>query len=155
MSSIIFEHGGTVDKFIGDGIMVILGAPTPMSIPDQVDRAHHCAKAMQSALANMNEAWQTEENYSFRMRIGMHCGPAIVGSFGGPQRSDYTVVGHTVNIASRVENMAEADDIVMTEAVIAWLPAEAWEPLGAFKVKGLDLELPLFRVKKSAFGQVA
>jgi class 3 adenylate cyclase len=89
------------------------------------------------------------------MRIGMHCGSAIVGSFGGPQRADYTAVGHSVNIASRVENMAEADDIVMTEAVVAWLPSEEWEPIGSFRVKGLDLELPLFRVKKSRVGQVA
>ncbi len=155
MSAIIFEHGGTVDKFIGDGIMVIFGAPTAMSVQDQVGRAHRCAKAMQAALASLNQEWQRSENYSFHMRIGMHCGSAIVGSFGGPQRADYTVVGHTVNIASRVETMAGADDIVMTEAVTAWLPSAEWEPIGSFKVKGLDLELPLFRVKKSNFGQVA
>jgi signal transduction histidine kinase/class 3 adenylate cyclase/ActR/RegA family two-component response regulator len=155
MSAIIFEHGGTVDKFIGDGIMIIFGAPTPMTVQDQVNRAHRCAKAMQQALTRLNEEWQRVENYSFHMRIGMHCGSAIVGSFGGPQRADYTAVGHTVNIASRVETMADADDIVMTEAVTAWLPAAEWEPIGSFKVKGLDLELPLFRVKKSSFGQVA
>jgi signal transduction histidine kinase/class 3 adenylate cyclase/CheY-like chemotaxis protein len=155
MSTIIFEHGGTIDKFIGDGIMIIFGAPTPMSMQEQVDRAHRCAKAMQRNLVSMNEEWLRTENYSFQMRIGMHCGAAIVGSFGGPQRADYTVVGHTVNIASRVETMADADDIVMTEAVTAWLPSAEWEPLGSFKVKGLDLELPLFRVKKSGIGQVA
>jgi signal transduction histidine kinase/class 3 adenylate cyclase/PleD family two-component response regulator len=155
MSAIIFEHGGTVDKFIGDGIMIIFGAPTPMSVQDQVDRAYRCAKAMQRALAVLNEEWQQAEHYTFHMRIGMHCGPAIVGGFGGPQRADYTAVGHTVNLASRVETMADADDIVMTEAVTAWLPEGAWEPIGSFKVKGLDLELPLFRVKKSSMGQVA
>jgi signal transduction histidine kinase/class 3 adenylate cyclase/PleD family two-component response regulator len=155
MSAIIFEHGGTVDKFIGDGIMIIFGAPTPMSVQDQVDRAHRCAKAMHVALAALNVEWQRAEHYTFHMRIGMHCGPAIVGSFGGPQRADYTAVGHTVNLASRVETMADADDIVMTEAVTAWLPEDAWEPIGSFKVKGLDLELPLFRVKKSRMGQVA
>jgi signal transduction histidine kinase/class 3 adenylate cyclase/DNA-binding NtrC family response regulator len=155
MSAIIFEHGGTIDKFIGDGIMVIFGAPTVMSVQEQVIRAHRCAKAMQAMLVQLNDEWCVTENYSFHMRIGMHCGSAIVGSFGGPQRADYTAVGHTVNIASRVENMAEADDIVMTEAMVAWLPPDEWEAIGAFKVKGLDLELPLFRVKKSRVGQVA
>lgn len=155
MGEVIFEHGGTIDKFIGDGVMAIFGAPTAMSAKDQVDRAYRCAVAMQGTLDAMNEVWSQEEKYVFRMRIGMHCGPAIVGSFGGSQRTDYTAVGHTVNIASRVENMAGAGDIVMTAAMTSHLAADTWEPMGSFKVKGLDLELPLFRAKKSGLVQVA
>ncbi len=155
MSQVIFDHGGTIDKFMGDGIMVIFGAPNGMNKLAQIEHAQQCALAMQEALTALNEDWRSQENYDFKMRIGMHCGSAIVGSFGGAQRSDYTVVGHTVNIASRVENLAGPGEIFVTEAVVQYLAPGTWESIGSHKVKGLEIELPLFRLQRPRFERAA
>ncbi len=129
MTTAIFERGGTVDKFIGDGIMALFGAPEELSRREQAIRSIHTAKAMQTSLMKLNEIWQTrgifdQGNIPFlKLRCGIHQGLAIVGMFGGKQRKDYTAIGKTVNIAARLQEAAQPNSILVSEAVIDCLTA--------------------------------
>ena len=97
----IFRAGGTLDKFIGDGIMATFGTPTPVS--DAADRAVRAARGMMTALASLNEDRARRGLPPLVQRIGIHAGPAVVGNVGTPQRLEFTVIGDTVNVASRIE----------------------------------------------------
>jgi class 3 adenylate cyclase len=136
-----------VDKFIGDGVMLIFGAPEPLDSFEQVRRACTCALAMQDAMRDLEASWQAQGFPVFRMRVGIHHGPALVGMFGNERRSDYTVIGPTVNVASRVENAAEPGSIFITQVVRDYLDGESqWETAGSFKLKGIDGESQLYRL---------
>jgi adenylate cyclase len=101
MTSVVFEHGGTVDKFVGDEVMALWNAPL-----DDAEHARHACQAalhMQAALASLNQRWQAEGIAPQRMRIGMHTGVVSVGNMGTPQRFAYTALGDNVNLAARLE----------------------------------------------------
>ena len=115
MNEVIFEHGGTIDKFIGDAIMVLFGAPKEMSKEDQVRRAVFCAKAMQVRLKRLTHGWQREGAGELDMRIGIHHGPAVVGNFGSAQRSDYTAIGPSVNMTARIEAACDPGHVFVSE----------------------------------------
>ena len=89
------------------------------------------------------------------MRIGIHHGPAIVGNFGGPKRSDFTVVGSTVNLASRIQTLADPHSIFISGVVRDLLPDDEWEDAGSHKVKGFNGEQHVYRVKRQASSHVA
>jgi adenylate cyclase len=97
----IFEAGGTLDKFIGDGIMATFGTPEP--VPDAADRAVRAAQGMIAALATLNEERVRRSEKPLAQRIGIHAGPAVVGTVGPPQRLEFGVIGDTVNVAARIE----------------------------------------------------
>ena len=103
MVSVIFEHGGTLDKYIGDGLMVYFGAPVAQE--DHAMRAMNCALAMQARLRAFNAMHQEETPLS--MGIGIHSGPAVVGSIGAAHRREYTAIGDTVNVAARIEQLCK------------------------------------------------
>jgi len=155
MTDVIFEHGGTIDKFLGDGILIFFGAPQSMEAQDQAQRACLCAHAMMQALQQLNQEWEREFHHSFLMRIGLHHGPAIVGSFGGKRRSDYTAIGNTVNIASRVQTKADPGQILMTTAVRDYLPASSWTAAGSYELKGVEGEVLLFALVTEDLKDVA
>jgi class 3 adenylate cyclase len=155
MTEVIFRHGGTIDKFIGDCILVIFGAPEKQPSQDQVIQARNCSLAMFRKLAEINEQWLAKHLPPLKMRIGIHHGSALVGNFGGPQRSDYTAIGHTVNLASRVQSAADEDTILISQVVRDLLPDDEWEDAGSYKVKGVASEQRLYRVKKDGLGKVA
>ncbi len=144
MTDVIFRHGGTIDKFIGDGIMVIFGAPTPMSTVAQAQRASACAAAMMEELDRLNQSWRIDFQWEFQMRIGLHQGPSIVGSFGGERRQDYTVVGSAVNIASRIEADAEPNQILLTMAVAQHLRPEQVRAAGARQLRGVSMDVDVY-----------
>ncbi|HET9238380.1 MAG TPA: adenylate/guanylate cyclase domain-containing protein [Oligoflexus sp.] len=148
MSDVIFAERGTIDKFIGDAIMVIFGAPSPLPPEEQALAAVRCARKMQDKLLELNKAWELSEGQHFEMRIGIHQGQAVVGTFGGSRRSDYTVVGTTVNIAARVENIADPNSILVTEAIIRFLHPAEFSQRGHFRLRGLDVDVPLFRIEQ-------
>ncbi|WP_176736726.1 response regulator [Oligoflexus tunisiensis] len=148
MTEVIFQEGGTIDKFIGDAVMVIFGAPEAMPVEEQVEKACRCARLMHEGLAALGQTWESEGMPRFEMRIGIHHGPATVGMFGGSRRSDYTVIGPTVNLASRVESVASPGEILMTSVVRDYLRDDNWEKAGSFNLKGVGGGITLYRLKQ-------
>lgn len=102
-AEVIARHGGTIDKFIGDGIMILWGAPT--ALPDAALHACRAALALQRALAALNARWRAQGRVEFDTCIGIHSGPAVVGVLGAKDRLAYTALGDTVNVASRLEGL--------------------------------------------------
>jgi adenylate cyclase len=100
-TDIIFKYDGTVDKFIGDAVMAIFGAP--VAHPDDAERAVRAAWDMKSALDKLNDRWTTQGKHTFAIGVGLNTGEAIVGNMGSHQAMGYTVIGDTVNLASRLE----------------------------------------------------
>ncbi|WP_103669090.1 response regulator [Pseudanabaena sp. BC1403] len=138
MTEAIFSNGGTVDKFIGDGIMALFGAPEDCSPNEQVRRAVLTAKHMQRSLAKLNEQWATQGIPQVKFRCGIHQGTAVVGMFGSAERSDYTAIGPTVNIAARIQAAAEPDCILVSAAVADYLNDEELRKCEPLKLKGID-----------------
>jgi adenylate cyclase len=103
MVAAVFAHNGTLDKYMGDGLMAYFGAP--MAQPDHPVQALRCAFAMQSALVTLNAARMRESKPPLRLSVGLHTGPAVVGAIGPANRREFTAVGDTVNIAARLENL--------------------------------------------------
>jgi class 3 adenylate cyclase len=150
MSDVIFAERGTIDKFIGDAIMVIFGAPSSLPPEEQALAAVRCARKMQEKLSELNRMWELNEGQHFEMRIGIHQGQAVVGTFGGKRRSDYTVVGTSVNIAARVENIADPNSILVTDAITRFLDPRDFTLHGRYRLRGLDMEVPLFRIEQKS-----
>jgi len=114
MVGVVFEHEGTLDKYIGDGLMVYFGAPAAQG--DHASRAVRCAIAMQQSLVTFNAA--RPDQLPLRMGIGIHTGTAVVGSIGALHRREYTAIGDTVNLAARIEQLCKLhpQDILVSKA---------------------------------------
>ncbi len=102
VASTVLRNGGTIDKFLGDGTMSFFGAPEPHD--DDFDRAVTCAIEIDRFSDTFAEKWSAQGFDVGETRIGVYCGPAVVGNFGGRDRFDYTALGDTVNTASRLES---------------------------------------------------
>lgn len=146
MNDIIFKHGGTIDKFIGDAIMVMFGAPAQMDSKEQAERATACANEMQAAMAVMAKAWELRSAGHLKMRIGIHQGDAVVGNFGSDRRSDYTCIGPTVNLAARIESACKPGMVFVSEQLKGLLPEATAESVGEFELKGVDGKQSLYRL---------
>lgn len=131
MTEIIFEHGGTLDKYIGDGLMAIFGAPTTSE--EDALNAVKAAVTMQKRLKLLNTELASEGYGNISIGIGLHTGEATIGYIGSDKRSEYTAIGDTVNLASRLESNAEGGQILMSEATAAasgnMIPVNVREPL--------------------------
>ena len=137
MNQIIFEHDGVIDKFVGDSIMIIWGAPKAMDPEEQVRKAAQCAGAMQDAMIDLNTRWSQDNIPELKMRIGIHNGYIIVGNFGSKIRSDYTAIGPVVNFASRIEGKCEPGCVYFSEEVYQLLPRNLTDIAGDFNIKGI------------------
>lgn len=104
----VFSHGGTINKFTGDGLMALFGVPVARTdtaeIAQDARSAVDCALAMATALADLNQRWQQGDRPYLQMRVGIFTGPIVVGSLGGKERLEYGAIGDSVNIASRLES---------------------------------------------------
>ena len=145
MSEIALKHGATIDKFIGDAVMVIFGAPKSMSTQEQRERSVSCGLAMQEKMQVFTKRCAEKGYPELSMRIGIHQGPAVVGNFGSDKRADYTAIGHTVNIAARIESACEPGSVYVSGAVAEGLLQET-EYAGDFELKGVKSQKPLFKV---------
>ncbi|MBI4988536.1 MAG: adenylate/guanylate cyclase domain-containing protein [Rhodocyclales bacterium] len=133
----IHRHDGTVDKFIGDGIMAFFGAPKALANPSAAAVA--AAQEMLDRLAGLNETLAQEGQTPIRIGIGLHAGDAVVGHVGSTARHEYTAIGDTVNLASRIESLTKevGYPLVCSEAVMHSLDStEGFVNLGAKPVKG-------------------
>ncbi|WP_218109924.1 adenylate/guanylate cyclase domain-containing protein [Oligoflexus tunisiensis] len=147
MSEVVFAHGGVIDKFIGDAIMVVFGAPQELTPAEQAEASTRCALQLVECLQRLNIEWQQRFNTTFAMRIGVHQGPGVVGAFGSERRSDYTVIGHTVNLASRIEGQAMPNQILVSESVARFLTDAQKSYAGSFRLKGIEQPVALFAVR--------
>jgi adenylate cyclase len=114
MTDIIFAHGGTLDKYLGDGLMALFGAPT--ATPEDAANALNAAVAMQRRLLGINEELRKEGLVEVGVGIGLHTGEVIVGYIGSERRSEYTAIGDAVNTASRLESNAKGGQILISDA---------------------------------------
>ncbi len=146
MSEIIFAHGGTLDKYTGDGLMAIFGAPN--TTPEDALNAVKAAVTMQKRLTALNTELKADGFASIEMGIGLHTGEATIGYIGSDKRSEYTAVGDTVNLASRLESNAAGGQILISEATANAtnniFPVAAREPL---TVKNRLQPVNLFEIK--------
>ena len=146
MNEVIFSHGGTIDKFIGDSIMVIFGAPTDCEPPEQAKKATECALAMQTAMNKLNEEWSQNKIPCIQMRIGIHQGPVMVGTFGSARRYDYTAIGPTVDKASLIEGHCEPGHVYVSAEVCDFLDDAITKKVGSYDLEGLDGEHNLYKL---------
>lgn len=112
MTPIIERHGGTLDKFIGDCVMVFFGAPAA----DEKHALHavHMALDMQQEMNRLNESWRKHGYDPLHIGIGIHTGFVTVGNFGSSDFLDYTVIGRAVNLAARIESQAEGGKVLIS-----------------------------------------
>jgi adenylate cyclase len=131
MVEIVFEHGGTLDKFIGDALMSLWGAP--LAHEGDADRAIGAAVAMQRALERLNEEWQREGRPTLSVGIGINVGEVFAGNIGSERRLEYTVIGDAVNTAARLCSEASPGEILISDSLYRALasppPVTALPPL--------------------------
>ena len=156
MVKIINEHGGVVDKFIGDAIMAVWGAPKN-SENDALQAVKACIE-MRKGLDQLNKTRQERGQSPLMIGMGLHFGRAISGTIGSSERMEYTVIGNTVNTASRIEASTKAfgTDLLISQEVVERLGDHFWvDRAGAAEVKGRSDALVLYKVKgvKSATGE--
>jgi adenylate cyclase len=116
MTEIILRHGGTINEFIGDSIVVVFGAP--ISHADDPRRAVACALEMQKAMEQINSRNQAAGHPEIRMGIGINTGEVVAGNIGSRRRAKYDVIGHNVNLASRIESYSLGGQVLVSESTL-------------------------------------
>jgi adenylate cyclase len=145
MSEVVFRNGGTLDKFVGDSLMVLFNAP--VLHPDHEMAAVKTAVEMRRHLREMLPEWKAQGLPEIHMGIGINSGEAVAGSIGTDERMEYTAIGDTVNTAARVCGIAKPDQILVTGNVYEKLPVEfKAAPLGPVQLKGKSQPVPLFEI---------
>jgi adenylate cyclase len=151
MAEIVVQHAGMIDKFQGDAVMAVFGAPDP--VPDHAERALRCALAMQHRQAELNaEGWGSAAVDGLHIGVGVNTGLVIAGAVGGGGRLEYTVIGDAVNVAERLQSEAAGGEVVASAATIAAADGVAAEPIGPRMVKGREEPVEVFRVLASDAG---
>ena len=146
MVEIVFLYGGTLDKFMGDALMALWGAPIART--DDTDRAVRAAIAMQQVLARLNELWRLQGRPELSVGIGINSGEVFAGNIGSARRLEYTVIGDAVNTAARLCSEAGPGEILIAEPLYAALrrppPVSALTP---WPLRGKARPVPVYRVE--------
>ncbi|MEP7273373.1 MAG: adenylate/guanylate cyclase domain-containing protein [Acidobacteriota bacterium] len=145
VSEVIFKHGGTLDKYIGDGLLALFGAPYASEL-DAI-QAVRAAIDMQRAMAAFNLQLTADHLPPISIGIGVNTGQAIVGYIGSESRLDYTAIGDTINTAARLEGIAKPGQIIITENTVQVLDESVQvRQLGTEKLKGKNVNLRFYEV---------
>jgi class 3 adenylate cyclase len=146
------QYGGTIDKFVGDAVVVFFGAPETTTDQDAALRAVRMALGMQDRLETLRERWRTRGfERPFHVRIGINTGQASVGSFGSPGRMDYTAIGRQVNLAARLQTQCERDSVLLSHTT--WLLVRdeiPCTPRGELFVKGFRDPVRVYVAERAA-----
>jgi len=145
MIDIIFRHKGTLDKFLGDGLMVMFGAP--LEDEEQEKNAVAAAAEMQKELQRLAKKWNADLHADIRVGIGIHTGQAIVGNVGSSKRMEYTAIGDTVNVASRLETSTKVLGVPILVSENTFHAVKDDFPFvnqGEISVKGRHAPVPVF-----------
>jgi adenylate cyclase len=159
MIKVIVAHGGVINKFIGDAIMVIFGVPVARNTEAEISKdalnAVKCAVAMGERLEKLNESWRAQGRPEIKMRVGICTGPLVVGCLGSIQRQEYTVIGDTVNTASRLESFDKNLDpentcrILIGETTCQCLGDQCEiTPLTSVSLKGKEQKVMVYQVNR-------
>ena len=148
MSKIALDHGGTIDKYIGDAIMIFFGDPETLG---EMEDALACVKMaidMKKKLVEMRRVWDVlGVTTPLSVRMGINTGYCTVGNFGSEERLDYTIVGGAVNLASRLESAADTNEILISQDTFSLIKEEvACEPKNEISVKGIAYPVMTYRV---------
>lgn len=145
MIETIFKHDGTLDKFLGDAVMAVFGAP--IAHPDHSARAIRTALAMQEGIAGLNARRAEQGKEPIAVGIGVSAGEAVAGTVGTEDRMEYTVIGDSVNLAARLESNARPHQILISQPTYERVRdlVEA-RPLGRIRVKGKEEEVEVYEV---------
>jgi len=157
MVEVVGQHGGTVDKFIGDAVMAVFGSPVSRGPREEARQAVRCGLAMRAALAALNADWRQRGLAELDNGVGLASGPVLAGQIGSPKRMEFTVIGDTVNLAARLEAVTRQVEapLVFDAATAALLAGDAElsaTSLGSREVKGIG-PVELFGVEVAASGQ--
>jgi len=143
MTDIVFSHGGTLDKYIGDGLMAVFGAP--MEKEDDAERAVGTALEIRRQLTAMMKT--TSADRRFDIRVGLNTGRVVAGNIGSPKRMEYTVIGDPVNVASRLESIAKPNQIIIGEETFGFVKNKfKIQEVGTRKVKGKSSGIMVYEV---------
>lgn len=146
MSTVIFQCNGTVDKFIGDCIMALFGAPVASTTAAR--DGLQAAIRMQRQMELLNLSRRRRNAPLFQVGIGLHCGPAVVGNIGSDNRVQYTAIGDTVNVAARLTSRARASQIIVSEDIRAAIPEQyRFESLGEVELKGRAKKMNIYSAR--------
>ena len=149
MSAIALKHGGTIDKFVGDAMLIFFGDPETKGEAEDAAACVRMALEMQRRIAELNVKWRNEGvEHPFRVRMGINTGYCNVGNFGSADRMDYTIIGAEANLAARLQSIAEAGRVVISYETYALVRRmiEA-HPLPEIHMKGISREVVPYRVE--------
>ena len=151
MSQIALKFGGTIDKFIGDALMIFFGDPESKGPQEDAKQCIQMALEMQDLMTQLSDYWS--KNYSLKkelkIRIGINTGFCTVGNFGSLDRIDYTAIGSTVNLASRLESMSDPGSILVSEDTFALVNNFfSFENPKEVKVKGFLRSIKCYKLQK-------
>jgi adenylate cyclase len=145
MVDVVISSGGVLDKFAGDAVMAVFGAPRP--VEEHARRALECAIAMQRRQAALNDEATSAGLPAFEIGIGVNTGTVIAGTLGGPGRLDYTVLGDAVNVAQRLQGEAAGGEILASAVTVGQSGTDRAEPVGLKHLKGRQELVDVYRIR--------
>jgi adenylate cyclase len=151
MHAIVDAHGGHINKFLGDGLMIVFGAPASRGHAEEARAAVTCGLEMLAGVESMNVEWRGTGRPLIKIGVGIHTGEATCGVVGAERRLEYTIIGDTVNLAARLESTTKEYGVPLlaSEATVVLLDDEyEAEALGEVKVKGKHTSTKIFAVKE-------